>query len=227
MTMNRDAELVEIRRMILSLGATVEARLRCICQAVTDLDLEAANLVRHGDREIDEKEVEIEQACLRVLALSHPVAGDLRFLLAVLRINGDLERIGDLVKGIAKRILDLERAPSVELPDALPQMATYARDMVDDALSALADEDADRCHHIRRADKRLDDLQKEVIVWVHQSIPEQVETTQGAIDALSMARAFERIGDLATNIAEDVIFLVRGAIVRHTSTSMRSSDTGA
>ncbi len=222
---NVQAELIEIRRQILSQGAAVEQRLRCITDAMTDMDFDAARLVRHGDRPIDEKEVEIEQACLRVLALGQPVATDLRFLLAVMRINSDLERIADLVKSISNRVLDIEKAPSVSVPSAIPAIAQAVQSMVSDALSALADEDAERCHHIRRNDQRVDELQKEIIIWVHKAIPRDVDVTRGAIDILSIARAFERIGDLATNIAEDVIFLVLGSIVRHVKSVPAGTDT--
>ena len=215
MAINLHEELIDIRRMILGQGATVEQRLNCILQAVEELDFESAQLVRHGDRPIDEQELAIEQACLRVLALSQPVATDLRFVLSVLRINGDLERIADLSKSIAKRLLHLQKSTAIDFPDAIPKMASYARHMVGDVLSALADGDTELSQAVRRADQHMDDLQREVFAWAHREIPRHVEATKSAIDVLSIARALERIGDLATNIAEDVIFLVSGTVVRH------------
>lgn len=217
MGMMLQRELTEIRRMILALGATVEQRLAIAVESIVDRDFSAAEKVRHGDRQIDEKEVEIEEHCLRILALTQPVASDLRFILAVLRINQDLERIGDLVKSISKRMLDLRTAPFLDMPEALRAMAHAAREMVADTLSSLADEDSARARRVRRADQRLDDLQKEIFAWIHIEIPAHVEATQSAIDILSIARTLERIGDLATSIAEDVIFLVEGRIVRHTA----------
>jgi phosphate transport system protein len=215
MPINAKTELTELRRRILSMGAAVESRVDRVLDALIRQDYELARSVRHGDREIDQMEVDIEQACMRILALAPPVAGDLRFVLAVLRINSDLERTADLAKSIAKRILDMEEAPAFRVPDALIKMATYARGMLSDVLGALANQDVATCQRIRREDKRVDDLQKEVFGWAHREIPIHTECTQGAIDVLSITRAVERIGDQVTNIAEDVIFMVEGSIVRH------------
>ena len=208
-------ELTSLRRAILTMGASVEQRVSKVVEAVVDHDIDAATFVRAGDDEIDAMELEIEEECLRVLALSQPVASDLRFVLAVLRINTDLERIADHTKSIAKRVLDLETMSGLIIPPALTEIAYSSRKMVSDALAALANNDAELARTIRRADKRVDDLQKAIFAWVHQEIPEHVELTAGVIDVLSMARAFERIGDMATNIAEEIIFLIEGALVRH------------
>ena len=215
MAIDLQNELTELRRMILAQGAIVERRLSIAARAVRERDFEGARSVRHGDRVVDDAEVEIEEVCMRILALSQPVASDLRFVLAVLRVNADLERIGDLAKSVAKRMLALEEAAYVDLPPSVRSMAEQAETMVGDTLGALADEDCNRARRVRRADDRLDDLQREVFTWAHHLIPEQVEATETVINILSIARSLERVGDLATNIAEDVIFLVEGMIVRH------------
>jgi phosphate transport system protein len=209
-------ELTHVRRLIMAMGAAVEQRVNRAIEALLDWDLEAAREVRTGDREIDQMEVEIESECLRVLALGQPVASDLRFILVVLRLNTDLERIGDLAKSIAKRVINLADAFDVSLPPALTEMCHATRQMFSDALAALANNDAQACRQIRRSDQHVDDLQKEIFYWVQREIPLHIEATQAAIDILSIARKLERIADIATNIAEDVIFLVEGAIVRHT-----------
>ncbi|MBT8484347.1 MAG: phosphate signaling complex protein PhoU [Phycisphaerales bacterium] len=215
MAINLENELTELRRMVLSMGAIVEQRLSVVVDAIVNHDYPQAQRVRHGDRDVDQMDLDIEAACLRVLALSQPVASDLRFLLAVLRINSDLERIGDLAKSIAKRVLDLSQSPEYGLPPSLSEMADRTREMLAETMAAFAEEDAESCRRIHRSDHQLDDIQKEIFQWATAEIPRHVESTEGVINTLSIARALERIGDLATNIAEDVIFLVEGSIVRH------------
>ena len=215
MPINPKTELTQLRRAILTLGAAVEQRVAKVVEALVNHDVEVARFVRTSDTEIDEMEVDIEEECFRALALTQPVAGDLRFILSVLRINNELERIADLAKGIAKRVLHMETEAPVIIPPALTEMAYSALKMLSDALSSLANHDANLCRSVRRSDQRVDDLQKEIFAWVHSEIPRHVEVTQGAIDVLSIARALERIADMSTNIAEDVMFLIEGSVVRH------------
>lgn len=216
MPIDLQTELTDLRRAILTLGAAVEQRVSKAVDALVDHDLDAARFVRTGDDEIDRMDVEIEEECFRMLALTQPVASDLRFILAVLRINNELERIADLANSIAKRVLHLEQDAPIVTPPALTEMAYSTLKMLSDALSALSSHDAGLARRIRLDDKRVDDLQKEIFAWIHQEIPRHVESTQGAIDVLSVSRALERIADMSTNIAEDVIFLIEGAVVRHT-----------
>lgn len=150
-----------------------------------------------------------------MLALSQPVASDLRFIVAVLRINGDLERIGDLAKGISKRLIDIDQAPAIQIPEPLLNMGERCGAMASDALSALADEDVRLCRRIRKADKTVDELQKDVFSWVHTELPSRIGSTEAVIGMLSICRSLERISDHACNIAEDVTFLVEGTVVRH------------
>ncbi|MFG0330704.1 MAG: phosphate signaling complex protein PhoU [Phycisphaerales bacterium] len=212
-------EMTGLRRNILSLGADVEHRVNRIVDAFVNMDIVAAREVRSGDNAIDRAEVDIEQECLRILALWNPVAKDLRFVLAVLRINTDLERIADQAKGIAKRLLERmdQSKPMPQPPKALYEMARGSAAMVHDVLSALADSDAAVSQRVRRSDQTIDDLNREVFAWVQAEIPAHVEETAAAIDYLSIARRFERIADHATNIAETVIFLAEGEVVRHKS----------
>jgi len=208
-------QLSEIRRHILALGASVEQGVARSLEALERMDVDLARAVRKSDAEINEAEVDIEHECLQVLALTHPVASDLRFIMTVLRINSDLERIGDKAKAISKRVISMSRYGTVELPGELREMATAARRMLGDALSAMANNDPDLAVLVRRADDRVDQLQKELFSWAHHEIRRSVDQTEVVIHMLSVARALERIGDLSTNIAEDVIFLVGGQVVRH------------
>jgi phosphate transport system protein len=208
-------ELTELRRAILGMGSVVEQRVDRVLDALDRGDVELARTVRTSDREIDEMENDIESECLRVLALCQPVAADLRLVMTVLRINGTLERIGDNAKSIAKRIIDLGPANPHAPPRTLAVMAEAARGMLADALTGLAEHDAALCRRVRGADEQVDAHQKEIFTWIQEEIPRRVDATRAAINYLSIARRLERIADLATNIAEDVIFLVEGALVRH------------
>lgn len=208
-------ELVDLRRNILTMGAAVEQRIHWAMRALLEGDMEAAQLVRKGDNEIDRMEIVNEEECLRILALTHPVAGDLRFVLSAMRINTNLERIADMARSVAKRAIDLHQLRTVEPPPSLATMATETEHMFVSAMKALADEDADLAQRIRKDDQRVDDLQKEVFAWAQVEIPRHVEATEAAIDVLSIARKLERIADVCTNIAEDVIFMSKGSLVRH------------
>lgn len=208
-------ELIDLRRAILTMAGAVEQRINQAFEAIVQNDRSAAEHVRSGDDEVDEMELHIEGECLRVLALSHPVAGDLRFILAVMRINSNLERIADHAHSIAKRVLDLDHLPAIKVPDALLKMIDETREMYSGAMKALADEDPDLARRVRRSDQRVDDLQKEIFAWVKQMISSNVDSSDAAIDLLSVARKLERIADVSTNIAEDVIFLTEGNVVRH------------
>jgi phosphate transport system protein len=208
-------ELTNVRQMILSMAGSVEHQVDRAIKALVNKDITLARRVCADDSEINTIELEIENECLRIFALAHPVAGDLRFVMAVLRINSNLERIGDKAKTIAKRIIDLIDCAPVNLPPALIQMSRESQKMLSDALTALANQDADLCRHVRRSDDQVDALQKEIFGWAHLEIPAHVESTHAVIDVLSISRALERIADLSADIAEDVIFLVEGAIVRH------------
>ena len=208
-------ELTNVRQMILSMAGSVEHQVDRAIKALVNKDITLARRVCADDSEINTIELEIENECLRIFALAHPVAGDLRFVMAVLRINSNLERIGDKAKTISKRIIDLIDCAPVNLPPALIQMSRESQKMLGDALTALANQDADLCRHVRRSDDQVDALQKEIFGWAHTEIPAHVESTHAVIDVLSISRALERIADLSADIAEDVIFLVEGAIVRH------------
>lgn len=215
MAIDLQSELTECRRAILSMGAAVEQRVNHVIDAMLQNDFDVARGVRRGDAEIDAMDLDIEAECLRILALSQPVAGDLRFVLAVMRINGDLERIGDCAKSIGKRVMALTKGQPIAVPPSLVDMASATREMLSNALEAFADEDVPLSRQVRRDDQRVDDLQKEIFAWVQEQIPRDVDSTKAAIDILSIARKLERISDLCTNIAEDVIFFVEGSVVRH------------
>ncbi|MDZ4756024.1 MAG: phosphate signaling complex protein PhoU [Phycisphaerae bacterium] len=215
MSVNLQTRIVDLRRNLLAMGAEVEQRVGDVVQAMQTGDTELAMKVRTGDEAIDRMQLAIENDCMRLLALGQPVASDLRTILTVIRMSGELERIADLAKGVAKRILKLSQGTVVRLPESLLDMAVATKGMVTDAISLVATPDLPRCLQLRRDDKRIDQLNKEVLVWSRDEIHRNVDHTQAAIDILAIAQRIERIADIATNIAEDLIFLIEGRIVRH------------
>jgi len=218
MSAERTEDLTALRRHILTLGSTVEQRVASVHRAMTNRDAQTAKVVRRADTDIDRAEVAIEEECLRVLALIHPVASDLRLVLCVLRVNTELERIGDLAKSIAKRVIDLKKIGAPPTPELLIEMSKSAQSMFANALSALADDDAELARTVLRSDDEVDKQLKGMFQWAQHAIPNQVEQTNAIIDQLSIARKLERIADHTTNIAESVIFLNEGSVVRHSHT---------
>ena len=216
MAIDLQTEMLTLRRNLLAMGAATEQRLSLATFALVEGNVDAARTVKGGDAEIDAMEVDLETQCMRILALGSPVAHDLRFVLSVIRISADFERIADLSRGIAKKVLRWGNGNGpTEVPGALADMASSASAMLGDVLAALSDEDVERCREIRRADRRVDDLNKEVVATSRQLIHDDVSRTAEAIDMMQIAQRLERIADIATNIAEDVIFLAEGRVVRH------------
>ncbi len=216
MAIDLQTEMLTLRRNLLAMGAATEQRLSLATFALVEGNVDAARAVKSGDAEIDAMEVDLETQCMRILALGSPVAHDLRFVLSVIRISADFERIADLSRGIAKKVLRWGNGNGpTEVPGALADMASSASAMLGDVLAALSDEDVERCREVRRADRRVDDLNKEVVATSRQLIHDDVSRTAEAIDMMQIAQRLERIADIATNIAEDVIFLAEGRVVRH------------
>ncbi len=215
MPINLPAEIRELKRNILSMGALVEERFRMAVDSILKRDIEAAHVVRSGDADVDQMEVNIEEECLRILALSAPVAGDLRFVLSIMRINTELERIADNARSIAKRAIDLQRLEKISLPDGLITMANATTKMLSDSLIAMTEGDTALARRVCKSDDRVDDLQKEIFVWVQEQIKQNVDDIQALLDVLSVARKLERIADMSTNICENVIFLNEGTVIKH------------
>ena len=208
-------EIETLKRKILSLSAVVENNVRLAVRSVAERDADLARRVIEADREVDQTEVEIEESCLKILALYQPVAQDLRFIVAVLKINNDLERIGDLAVNVAERAAFLATQPPPELAFDLPAMADKTRTMLKRSLDALLNMDPALAQTVCASDEEVDALNREMYARVNAA----VHTRPAALDALNhllgVSRHLERIADLATNIAEDVIYMVEARIVRH------------
>jgi len=208
-------EIEKLKRKILSLSAQVEENVVQAVKALITRDPELAKQVIESDMDIDRQEVEVEEEALKILALYQPVAMDLRFLTTVLKINNDLERIGDLAANIAKRARKLCKESEVPVPEELEVAALKARDMVRNSLTAFVNLDAELANTVREADDEVDDLCRQVFVFVANAGEKDPSRLSIYLTMLLASRNLERIGDHATNIAEDIIYLIDGVIVRH------------
>ncbi len=208
-------ELQKLKKRILSLGTMVEERVRMAIKAVETRDEKLAKRIIEMDREIDENEVEIEEECLKILALHQPVAVDLRFISAVIKINNDLERIGDQAVNIAERVVSIARRPQVTVPFDYKLMAEKTETMLKESLDALVNLDADLAHKVCLKDDEVDDINREIYDKVKEAIRSHPDRVGYMINLLLVSRHLERIADLTTNIAEEVIYLIEGEISRH------------
>ncbi|MFT7618212.1 MAG: phosphate transport system protein [Planctomycetota bacterium] len=208
-------DLDSLKKHVRHMGSVVET---AIDQSITSLekrDAELANVVRTGDDEIDRLEVELEEECLKVLALHQPVATDLRFVVSVMKVNNDLERMGDHAKSISSRARYLSTHDPIEAPFDFSRMLIAVREMVHSSLNSLIDLDVDVARAVLVRDDEVDEVHASMFRAVEDIVGKQPDTLRRAIHLLSASRSLERIADLATNIAEDVIFLVSGDVVRH------------
>jgi phosphate transport system protein len=215
MTTHLHREIDRLKTRLLALGGLVEDSLWKAVQAVNTRDEALALAVVEADKEIDRQEVELEEDCLKALALHQPVATDLRFIVAVLKINNDLERIGDQSANIANRAKYLARHAPVDAPFDLPGMARKVQAMLHDSLNALINMDATAARGICVADDEIDAMHRQTYGMVRAEIRRHPEQLDALTHILSISNHLERVADHATNIAEDVIYMVEGQIMRH------------
>jgi phosphate transport system protein len=208
-------ELEQLKRQTFSLVALVEDNLSLAVKAVQDRDRSLAMQVIENDAAIDNAEVAVEEECLKVLALHQPVAVDLRFVVAALKLNSDLERVGDLSVNIAERAVFLAEQEPVPVPFDFDAMAGKAVAMLKKSLDALVNYDASVAAEVCAADDEVDAVNRDMYDQVKKAVQAHPEHLDSLIHLLSVSRHLERIADHATNIAEDVIYLVTGRIVRH------------
>jgi phosphate transport system protein len=208
-------ELEELNQAVLLMGGFVESSLHCSVQALQERDERLANRIIEDEPRINQMEMDIDSRVTRLLALQQPVAKDLRFLTSVLKINGDLERVGDLAVHIARRTLSMLRRPPMKPISDIPKMASRAEDMLHKSLDAYVKQDAELAESVLPADLEVNDLRDRVFAELIQVMQTEPENVPSALDLMFVARHLERTADHSTNIAEDVIFLVRGENVRH------------
>jgi phosphate transport system protein len=207
--------LDELKERLLVMAGLVEQAIQRSTEAYSSRDESLCELVLLSEPAINRMEREIDQLALDLLAMEQPMAVDLRFILAVIRINADLERVGDQAVNIAGRVQDLGKQPNVELPVDIPKLAMLAGAMVRKALQAFIEGDAEMAESVLKLDDQVDDMNRDAFRSLGNLIKEQPTLTPQALNALIISRNLERVGDHATNIAEDVIFWVRGSDVRH------------
>jgi phosphate transport system protein len=215
MSVHLRRDLDKLAKSILSLGALVEDATNDAIEALVFRRSELADRVLEGDGRIDDREVDIEIECLKMLALHQPVAADLRYIVSVLKVNNDLERIGDIACNVAERARWLATHDPLPVTLEFATMGDLVRRMVRDSLDALVRHDVKLASQVILDDDKVDDLNREMYEILERQMRMAPEWAPTALHSLSSSRHLERIADLATNIAEDVIFMVDGAVVRH------------
>ena len=208
-------ELAALKERLLVMGGLAEERVRLSVQALVEVDPKLVEDVLTGDRPLNELHIEIDDRCLKLLALHQPMATDLRAIVAAVKIDTDLERVGDLAVNIAEAARRYSTHPPVKKLIDIPRMATTAQHMLRDALDAFVRRDVHLAQQVLTADDILDGLKTQVFRELLTDMLQDPATVEPALDLILISRHLERIGDHATNIAEDVIFMVSGRDVRH------------
>lgn len=208
-------ELDRIKKSILSLGALVEERVRMAIKAIETRDAKIATNIIQSDYEIDEAEVEIEEECLKILALYQPVAVDLRFIIAVIKINNELESIGDQAVNIAERVEVISKYDDLDVVFDYSLMAEKAENMLNMSIDALVNMDLDLAFKVLILDDEVDQIKNDAYDRIKKTMGNYTDKLGFLINLLLISRHLERLADHVTNIAEEVIYMIEGEIVRH------------
>jgi phosphate transport system protein len=217
MSKHLERDLETLQRDILAMGTAVEEAIDKAIRALQDRDADLARQVIDGDGHIDEQENHVDEECLKILALHQPVATDLRRVAAIMLINVDLERMADLAVDIAERAVVLARPPHIPVPRDLQRMSDQTTTMVRDCLNAFVHLDAQQARRVVRLDDEVDRLNEAIIADLIETMRQSAAFIDAGLSLFSATRHLERIADHATNIAEDVVYLVEGEIIRHRS----------
>src|SRR6266699_1033077 len=207
--------LDDLKQKLLVMGGMAEQAVERAARAYQTRDVAICEIVLRDESKINAAERDVDEMAVDLLAMQQPMAVDLRFIIACIKINADLERVGDQAVNIVQRVMNMIELPASELPVDIPAMAARVRAMVRDALRSFIEGDTEVAKHVLEADDEIDRLNKEAFATLSRFMQSQPDGAVQALDALSIARNLERVADHATNIAEDVIFWVRGADVRH------------
>lgn len=208
-------ELDQLKIRLLEMGGLAEEHVRMAVRGLVDRDAALIERVMTGDEPLNRLHVEIDSRCFTLLALQQPMAADLRTVVAAVKINSDLERVGDLAVNIADAARRYALHPPVKKLIDIPVMGTIAQTMLRDALDAFVRRDLDLAHHVLDEDDRLDALKTQIFRELLTYMLQDPSTIEPALDLILVSRHLERIGDHATNVAEDVIFIVSARDVRH------------
>ncbi len=215
MSVHLQRELDQLKRSLLSLCGLVEEQVQRAIEALLNRDAQAAQQVEAQDAQIDQQEVELEEECLKILALYQPVASDLRFIISALKINSDLERIGDLAVNLAHKARTFAQFPEVENPFDLRRMWEQVQGMLRDSVHAMVRLDPKLAQDVCLRDNQINVQKHQIRQLTEQLIQQNPSQTKPLLALAAVARNLERIADHATNIAEDVIYLTEGRISRH------------
>ncbi|MCX5769283.1 MAG: phosphate signaling complex protein PhoU [Candidatus Hydrogenedentes bacterium] len=224
MTLHFQREIERLKTDLLSLSALVEDTLHRAITSLRERDGALARIIIDTDPDIDQREVDIEEECQKILALHQPVAHDLRFLIACLKINAELERIGDAAVNIAERVVFLVTQEPIEVPFDYMGMAKKAETMLRNSLDALVNLNVNLAYEVIDADDEVDAFNREAYVQIENCIQKNPTLASSYTHLLGISRHIERIGDHATNIAEDVVYLIEGAIIRHRTEEYRPAN---
>ena len=210
-----DVELNDLKKKLLLMGGSVESQLQDVLRALTERNSYLAVRVIDNDLQINRLDVEIDEACLHLLALQHPTAGDLRFITTIMKISTDLERISDLAENIAERAVELNEEPQLKPYIDIPRMAEWTTQMLKESLDAFVNRDARLARKVCRDDGFVDDLAEQLFRELVSFMLEDPNTITRAARLMFIGKYYERIADHATNIAELVVYMVEGKIIRH------------
>src|SRR5271157_2206442 len=219
--------LDELKEQLLVMAGLAEQAIQRAIEAYRVRDLSICDLVNRSELAINRLERDIDQAALDLLAMEQPMASDLRFILRVIKINADLERVGDAAKSISDRVRQMDQLPLVDLPVDIPRMATLAADMVRKSLQSFIEADAEMARTVLTMDDAVDTMNRAAYKALTRVMEEQSHLAPQALNALMIARALERVADHATAIAEDVVFWVQGEDVRHNKSIKTAPDPHA
>jgi phosphate transport system protein len=208
-------EIEHLQSELIRMGSAVELMVDGAVRAFLERSPDAVQAVFQQEHQVNAYEISIDNAVADILALYQPVAKDLRFLLAAMKINNDLERIGDHAVNIAQSAVTYARRPELAIPPDIPQMARITRDMLRIALDGFIHGNPDQCRAVLRSDDSIDDLNRKIARDVMGVIKENADAVEQAFDLVRVSRNLERIGDLATNIAEEVIYYLEAQVVKH------------
>ena len=213
-------EMNRLNKHLIKLSDTIELQVSQSIEAISDLDIVGAQHVIDTDSKVDKAEIEMEEDCLKLLALHQPVAGDLRLIIAVLKINVDLERIGDHAVIIAEEAVNLAKLSPITVPEELFNLSTQAQMMLRKSLLAFVEDDLNVAKDVLMLGKNIRQLAENIFHGQISCIKSNPKNTEQHIYILKVARQLQRIADHATNIAEDIIFLMSGDIIRHSDSKI-------
>ena len=210
-----DAELTDLKNKLLLMGGSVESQLQDVLQALIERDSNLAIRVVENDLQINRLDLEIDEACLRLLALYHPRAGDLRYITTAMKISMELERMSDMAENIAERAIELNDEPQLKPYIDIPRMAEWTTQMVKECLDAFVNSDVELARKVCQDDSYVDDLTEQLFRELLSFMLEDPNTITRAIRLTFIGKYYERIAYHATNIAELVVYMVEGKIIRH------------